>query len=738
MGKEVISRKIQECFAHLTNVNDVVALVNLAKSDLYGDSYKPITVKQFNYHRYIFFNKNRYFSFSIKKKSGGKRMICAPNQGLKSIQTCLNYVFQLCYAPSASAYGFVAGKSVVDNARQHIGQNYIYNIDLKDFFSSIEAGRIFKRLQVKPFNLPKEVASAITDICCQTMEVERRNKDGMFIKDKKNVLPQGAPTSPILTNIICEKLDMKLLNLATRYNLIYTRYADDITFSGHYNAFDDTSAFIQNMKKIITDEGFFINEKKTRLQKNNSRQEVTGLVVSKDRVNVSKKYVKELRGILFCWEKYGKGELLKRFLPRYKDEKGHIKKGEPAIENVISGKLLYLRMVKGEDNSTYRKLQERFCKLCGKDPNQFLEKILNIWEQTGMDAAMEEYYRNDNHLSQNYIAKEKSKASFIGELLTERNISTSNKEKVMSFCNQEFKDTGKSQATYPKPQQTYDFLSFLSSKDGGLKNLTHDFNYGYIEYDEFINQCKHEFEEGKKNYPNVEKSIIDRIEQFAFAQSPQWDTLYAKNDAGISPSTIGYGWSEPNFIKWYKDNKIHPATDSFYNREMIIPFKNSIQVRADSGNLIKLINLLITKNFGKDPCCDVEISENLKMAQFYTDVKRLGQAIDRIFSTIKYYSEINFCNKVSVEYFEDNFKNLSITHIDSVSTKSANDKDYMGGDTKAIRSALWGLCNYEIQAIFADGAYKKIILSDKYKESGRTYPVEEKLIKGYTHILRFY
>lgn len=333
-------------------------------------------------------------------------MITAPNPGLKAFQKCLNYVFQLVYTPNAHAYGFIPGKSVVDNASVHIGQNYVYNIDLKDFFPSNESGRLYKRLQSKPLFVNAEVASVITDLCCHPMEVERLDENGNVVRVIRSVLPQGAPTSPTLTNILCESLDFKLTKLAKKYGLNYSRYADDITFSSKHNVYQDDSKFIKSLRDIINRSGYTVNKEKTRLQKSGARQEVTGLVVSQNRVNVTKKYIRELRGMLYIWEKYGLHVLYDSFLPRYISEKGHVKKGNADVVNVISGKLMYLRMVRGVDDSKYAKLQTRFDRLTKQETdlgyqNQIrsnqenetlseneLENVISLLEKSGFDLSV--------------------------------------------------------------------------------------------------------------------------------------------------------------------------------------------------------------------------------------------------------------------------------------------------------------------------------------------------------------
>ena len=178
----------------------------------------------------------------------------------------------------------------------------------------------------------------------------------------KNVLPQGAPTSPLLTNAICDRLDRQLTALSKKYGLHYSRYADDITFSSMHNVYQEDSDFRKELKTIIEGQNFCINDKKTRLLRTGQRQEVTGLTVN-SKVNVTRKYVRDIRYILHLWESKGYAFAYSKFYKFYKTEKGYIKKGEPVMENVIGGKLNYLRMIKGAGNECYQKLLQRYDKL---------------------------------------------------------------------------------------------------------------------------------------------------------------------------------------------------------------------------------------------------------------------------------------------------------------------------------------------------------------------------------------
>lgn len=379
---------IKISFQSLNSKEDLLKLLNETKSFMYKESY-PFKMKNLNY--YITRKNNvAYSSFDIpKKKKGEFRTIYAPNEGLKELQVILNTVLQAVYEPHPSAYGFVLGKSIVDNAKSHTNKNYVFNIDLKDFFTSIEKQRVWGRLLVKPFNLGssserKKIASIIAKLASI-----------YSIDGTREVLPQGAPTSPILTNAICEKLDIKLTGLAKRFGLIYSRYADDITFSSMHNEWEENgkfekiynegSTFRIELSRIIEEQRLVINVQKIRLQKRGYKQEVTGLIVN-DKINVSKKYIKQLRHWIYFIERFGIDKAAELFEVDYLN-KTIDKNKRPNFILVLQGKLLYLKMVRGFEDNLYVKLQNRLDKAIGKVDK--LEEIIKTWETSGIEKAMQ-------------------------------------------------------------------------------------------------------------------------------------------------------------------------------------------------------------------------------------------------------------------------------------------------------------------------------------------------------------
>lgn len=393
---------VREKFSNMKTQDDLLNLLEQVKCYIDGESgreHVPLQMKSLNYYKNIKVSGGfRYRTFTIKKKSGNIRIINAPCSGLKIFQTCLNFILQAFYQPNPNACGFVPGRSITDGAKRHVGKNYVLNIDLKDFFDTIDFHRVKTIFTLQPFNLEEEKENhnslpyILANLCCYTKEVTRFDKAGNPYQCVRNVLPQGAPTSPILTNIICRQMDRRLLGLAKRFRLSYSRYADDITFSTNMSGiFEQGSDFMVELRRIIEeDQKFRINEEKTRVQSKKYRQEVTGLVVN-SKVNVTKRYVKQIRMWLYLWEHYGYEKASNCFQRDYNRIKGQARHGTN-LENVIKGKLNYMKMIVGANNISYQKLADRYEKLIKVfEISINVSTILDIWENEGIDKAMEVY-----------------------------------------------------------------------------------------------------------------------------------------------------------------------------------------------------------------------------------------------------------------------------------------------------------------------------------------------------------
>jgi RNA-directed DNA polymerase len=253
-----------------------------------------------SYLAYILYVKktdNLYTSFEISKKNGGFRQINSPEKSLMNIQKRLAdaiwmhqlYVWKIKNVRPNISHAFEKKKSIITNAAVHKNKRFILNIDLENYFDSFHFGRVRGFFAGNSdFKLPVDVATVIAQIACYNGR-----------------LPQGSPSSPIITNLIGQILDRRLLRIAKEYKMDYTRYADDLTFSTNRNNFTTYySLLVQELTKEIMNTGFEVNNNKTRLQYKDSRQVVTGLTVNK-KVNVNKNFYKTTRAMAFSLYKNG-------------------------------------------------------------------------------------------------------------------------------------------------------------------------------------------------------------------------------------------------------------------------------------------------------------------------------------------------------------------------------------------------------------------------------------------------
>ena len=254
-------KQIAQIASQMSTREDLLALLNCIKQDeirelgFDADKLYPFTMKQLLYYCNPNHAFHRYRQFKIKKKSGGFRQITAPrNQSFMILLQSMNEILKSIYTPSEYATGFTENRSVVTNAAVHKGQNYVFNIDLKDFFPSVEQGRVMKRLTLAPFNFSPQIALLVSGLCSMRIKRETPIETKQHDLDKQfmYVLPQGAPTSPIITNMICDTLDRRLAGLAKRFGLRYTRYADDITFSSMHYVYSEKGEFRNELVRIIT------------------------------------------------------------------------------------------------------------------------------------------------------------------------------------------------------------------------------------------------------------------------------------------------------------------------------------------------------------------------------------------------------------------------------------------------------------------------------------------------------
>lgn len=331
-----ISTEYIESFLDIQSVGELAVFVNLRPAELeYFLFYAP--------------EDKKYYSFDINKKKGGTRTILAPSARLKGIQKILQVVFQYLYNQKPSVHGFINDKSIVTNATIHLRRKILVNIDLKDFFPSIKFSRIRGVFMKHPFGFERDVATALAKLCCF-----------------KDYLPQGAPTSPILSNFVCRNLDNSFMKFSKLARVTYTRYADDISISTNLKELPSVVGLIKGEKLIISDEikkiiqrnSFHINMEKVRYALQESRQEVTGVIVNK-KLNVYRSYIRHVKSMLHAWEVYGLSRAAIEHFTKFNPKHYMPVDVEMSFVKELTGKINHIGRVRGRDDQIYASLYAR-------------------------------------------------------------------------------------------------------------------------------------------------------------------------------------------------------------------------------------------------------------------------------------------------------------------------------------------------------------------------------------------
>ena len=290
------------------------------------------------------FRGRMYSHFNISKRSGKVRLISAPDYRLKMLQRKIAHSLSGFYNPRNPVHGFVPGRSVRSNAEAHLRRRFILNVDIKNFFPAITEARV--QGLFASIGLDTDVAGIIARICTNN-----------------GCLPQGAPSSPVISNMICFRLDKSLMDFSKDHRLLYTRYADDITLS----SFQPPTALFEGdrpdsgrlpseklsgeLLSILGNNGFELNPEKVHYADKNSRRMVTGIKINEG-LNVDRRYVRNIRSALFKVESTGvvaaQAELTARF-------------GRPCkIQAHIQGKISWVGFVKGQSDPVFRGLAKRY------------------------------------------------------------------------------------------------------------------------------------------------------------------------------------------------------------------------------------------------------------------------------------------------------------------------------------------------------------------------------------------
>lgn len=238
-----------------------------------NDVIESLETTELELKRFVYRGDKFYRKLSQPKKSGGTRSICAPSDDLKELQRRISKVLLSRLKPHDACTGFRKGKSILTNSVPHVGKDFVLNIDIKDFFPSIAMPRVIGLFRT--LGCDQHASHALAKIVTY-----------------EGKLPQGAPSSPDVANLVCRTLDKRISGFCKARGFTYTRYCDDITISGA----GDGSGIMSFLGRIIREEGFAINDSKTRVRSRSQRQMVTGIVVN-SLANLPREDLRRMRAI---------------------------------------------------------------------------------------------------------------------------------------------------------------------------------------------------------------------------------------------------------------------------------------------------------------------------------------------------------------------------------------------------------------------------------------------------------
>lgn len=375
-----------------------------------------------------------YAATQQRKRSGGERTIHAPHWPLANMQRKLLILLEEIYRPSSRAMGFIKGRGIRQNAAFHVGKRLILNVDIQDYFGLIHVGRIRRRLMAKPYELSNDIATTIAKLCTLN-----------------DFLPIGAPTSPILANIVTSSLDAQLLSFARQHGCFYTRYADDITFSTNRRSFpramvrrtEEAASGVEvgtELNDLFVRVGFALQPSKTRLMDRTMRKEVCG-VTCNERLNVRRSHLREVRGAINAWRKYGREAAEVVWHEKYDWRSA-------SLERSLRGKIEHIIHIRGQnDKSTdnivrqYNSLEDRnfkniFYDFSEQNPLDILRSVCIV--QCGSDEHMRWTQGTGFVIASGSIITNHHVVSFVDDLQPEGSMIRKNFDEISIIFEGEF------------------------------------------------------------------------------------------------------------------------------------------------------------------------------------------------------------------------------------------------------------------------------------------------------------
>ena len=284
------------------------------------------------------------YDFQIKKRNGKYRKITAPMEEYKYLLRNLQFELKAYYNPPEYVHGFIDNKNIKTNASCHLAKQKILKIDLADFFETISKQMVINLISPLDPELSDKQVDMLSSFCTVS-----------------NSVPQGFPTSPIISNLIFDEIDRELWKLAQSYSITYTRYADDMIFSTENKKIP--ADVYNKIFSVISNAGFYINSGKTKYKGKHRCQIITGLIVN-DKISLKRNYRRNIRAILHNWEYKGYEATIEEYSAKYKRSK---RRGKPTFVYSLVGRIEYVGFIYGKESKIYSGYKSKFDYLFNRD-----------------------------------------------------------------------------------------------------------------------------------------------------------------------------------------------------------------------------------------------------------------------------------------------------------------------------------------------------------------------------------
>ncbi len=649
-----------------------------------------------------------YTEIVIPKSNGCERTLHAVGGQLKTLQRkCLDTFMTKGWQPSEYAHGFVPGKSIITNSKLHSHKKLVIKMDIKDFFPSITFARVAGMFKQWPFEFGQEAAVALAQICCLPTE--------------NGPIPQGAVTSPYISNMLCRQLDSNLGMLAKKRRIHYSRYADDLTFSTSEQI--NPKKFINEVEEIVEKNNFVVNQEKTRIMWYFQRQMVTGIIVNNRGLNVNRKYIRNTRAMLHNWKVNGLDSQLTITKPRRNSSESrpfHYKHNFEAMSlperrrrfiGHVRGRIDFIGNVRGKKDPLYLELKNKWFSNKYSIHTEISLSDIAKWFPEVKKESDKVGNMSFNELK-NYIEEKRvdDPRFFIKDFKLD-----DDEEKARAEI--------KRYAQFPSFDLTIvnSYLEKLIASGSFMVRLVHSTENHVTkkEFREFYSQ----FDKDQYFIP------IDLREKYTKLLKTTKDKLTELDD----DESLDL-WSDDNF----KENNILP-----FKRATRFKTKTTkLQDGTDFDEQLQSIRKRALKNTDKASRLNIDIDPSIQKIRLYTDTESVRRGIKNIVNSMVNNTESKNISisrtNCTLNYKGRDYSGLSIIisdryekEVPTINEEAHRDFLFHGKLTNAAAN-LNGLCNWYITARFQDKGWKRLNVWDSNDIS-----VPEDKPSGFKHELQF-